>query len=317
MNVELPPFVRETAAQFGAGAPYALKVLAGRLADDPGLGRPSSLPGILTVMIEGDLYDDCPDLAVGYVREPDRIQIRYVNLAPSAEPVAPAEDEDPGQEQVQPVDPMTEAVTVRQIADAWLRIIRRLRHDAPDSYAALRTGVELTAITALESDLGVRIPTELRTLWLLCGGDEGAASWGSGCLPGNEALMALDAVADVYRLKSETQAGLDTDNAGRSEEERTTVWKATWIPVVSHGASDTTSGLYLDSATGYLGRWSLYNDAWGEELDTLVTYLEEAADMLEAPALATRDKPGLVGGVLVWRRGSGHTTEDRWRPLTG
>lgn len=296
--------MRDTAARFGAGVPYALKVLAGRLADDPDMGRPSSLPGILTVMVEGDLYEDCPDLAVGYIREPDRIQIRYVSLAPSAEPVAPDQHEGPGREQVQPVDPLTEAVTVRQIADAWLRIIRRLQNHAPDSCAALRPGAELTAIAALEKDLGVRIPTELRTLWLLCGGDDGADGWGSGCLPGNEALMALDAVADVYRWKLDAQADHDAHNAGRSEEERITVWKATWIPVVAHGPSDSTSGLYLDAATGYLGRWSRYNDAWDEELDTLVTYLEEAADMLEAPALATRDKPGLVGGALVWRGGS-------------
>lgn len=312
--------MRETAAQFGAGAPYALKVLAGQLADDPDMGTPSSLPGILTVIVEGDLYEDCPDLAVGYIREPDWIQIRYVNLAPSAEPVVPVvpvQEEDPGQEQVQPVDPTTEAVTVRQIADAWLRIIRRLQLTAPDSYAALRSGAELSAIAALENDLGVRIPTELRTLWLLSAGDEGADGWGAGCLPGNEALMTLDAVADVYRRRLDHQADHDTRNAGRPEDERITVWRATWIPVVSHGPADSTSGLYLDTATGYLGRWSRYNDAPGEELDTLVTYLEEAADMLEAPALATRDKPGLVGGALVWRSGVGHAVKDRWRPLTG
>ncbi|WP_328883979.1 SMI1/KNR4 family protein [Streptomyces sp. NBC_00299] len=317
MNVELPPFLQETAAQFGAGAPYALKVLAGRLADDPDMGTPSNQPGILTVIVEGDLYEDCPDLAVGYIREPDWIQIRYVNLAPSAEPVVAVQEEDPDQEQVQPVDPTVEAVTVRQIADAWLRILRRLRLTAPDSYAALRSGAELSAIAALENDLGVRIPTELRTLWLLSAGDEGAAGWGAGCLPGNEALMTLDAVADVYRRRSDHQADHDTRNAGRPEEEQITVWRATWIPVVSRGPADSTSGLYLDTATGYLGRWSRYNDAPGEELDTLVTYLEEAADMLEAPALATRDKPGLIGGALVWRSAFGHATEDRWRRLTG
>ncbi|MEJ8667744.1 hypothetical protein WKI71_01630 [Streptomyces sp. MS1.AVA.1] len=129
--------------------------------------------------------------------------------------------------------------------------------------------------------------------------------------------MTLDAVADVYRRRLDHQADHDTRNAGRTEDERITVWRATWIPVVSHSPADSTSGLYLDTATGYLGRWSRYNDAPGEELDTLVTYLEEAADMLEAPALATRDKPGLVGGALVWRSGVGHAVKDRWRPLTG
>jgi len=37
------------------------------------MGRPSDLPGILTVTIDGDLFEDCPALAIGYIREPDRI----------------------------------------------------------------------------------------------------------------------------------------------------------------------------------------------------------------------------------------------------
>ena len=127
--------------------------------------------------------------------------------------------------------------------------------------------------------------------------------------------MALDAVAAAYRLKTDAQAHQDTFDADRAEEERITVRKAPWIPVVSHGAADGTSGLYLDAETGYLGRWSRYNDDHGDELDTLVTYLEEAADMLEAPALATRDKPGLIGGALVWRSGIAPAQEDQWQPL--
>jgi hypothetical protein len=39
--------------------------------------------------------------------------------------------------------------------------------------------------------------------------------------------------------------------------------------------------------------------------------------MLEAPALATRDKPGLVGGALVWAGRIAPSQEDRWQPLTG
>ena len=66
-----------------------------------------------------------------------------------------------------------------------------------------------------------------------------------------------------------------------------------------------------------LGRWSRYNEYQGDELDTLVTYLEEAADMLEAPALAIRDRPGLVGGALVWGSGIDPAQEDRWQPWTG
>ncbi|MEV0479412.1 helix-turn-helix domain-containing protein [Streptomyces sp. NPDC050508] len=38
MDVEIPALVRDTAARFRAGVPYALKVVAGRLVDDPDLG---------------------------------------------------------------------------------------------------------------------------------------------------------------------------------------------------------------------------------------------------------------------------------------
>ncbi|WP_405547169.1 hypothetical protein OG478_48500 [Streptomyces phaeochromogenes] len=322
MDVELPPFVRDTATQFGAGVPYALKVLAGQLADDPDMGRPSKLPGILTVTVDGDLFEDCPALAVGYIREPDRIEIRYVNPISFVESAEPAESVEPvadAQEQEQQdegsADPATDAVTVREVADAWQRITGWLQRNAPDSYGALRSGAGPAAIAALEGDLGIRIPVELHVLWLLTAGDNGVK--GRGCLPGNWALMTLDAAAATYRLKTDSQASQDTFNTDRPEEERITVWKATWIPVVALGPADGTSGLYLDAATGYLGRWSRYNEHPGDELDTLVTYLEEAADMLEAPALATRDRPGLVGGALVWGSSIDPAQEDRWQPWTG
>jgi cell wall assembly regulator SMI1 len=319
VNVEIDPLVRDAAAQLGAGVPYALKVLAGRLADDPDMGRPSGLPGILTVMVDGDLFEDCPDLSVGYIREPDRIEIRYLKAVRSTEPSSDAPDQEQGQEQAQrqgrepnqPADPATAAVTVREVADAWHRITRWLQRNAPDSHAALRVGAGPAAIAALEEDLGIRIPIELRVLWMLTAGDDGGNGWG--CLPGNKALMSLDTVAAVYKLKMDSQAHQDALNADRPEDERITVWKATWIPVVALGPADSTSGLYLDAATGYLGRWSRYNEGPDEELDTLVTYLEEAADMLEAPALATRDKPGLIGGALVWLSSIDLAQEDRWQ----
>ncbi|WP_369230628.1 hypothetical protein AB5J56_05550 [Streptomyces sp. R21] len=315
MNVEIDPHVRDTAAQLGSGVPYALKVLAGQLADDPDMGHPSGLPGILTVTVDGDLFEDCPALAVGYIREPDRIEIRYVNPAPSAEPAVDAEDQDEeqGQEPDQPADPAADAVTVREVADAWRRITGWLQLNAPDSHAALRAGVGPAAIADLEGDLGIRIPLGLSVLWLLTAGDDGVN--GAGCLPGSQALMPLDAIATFYRQKMDSQAHEDTLNARRLEDDRITVWKASWIPVVSHGVADRTSGLYLDATTGYLGRWSRYDEGPGDELDTLVTYLEEAADMLEAPALATRDQPGLIGGALVWLSSIDPAQEDRWQSL--
>ncbi|MET9061457.1 hypothetical protein ABZX99_26945 [Streptomyces antibioticus] len=315
MKVEIQPDVRDIAAQLGAGVPYALKVLAGRLADDPDMGRPSNLPGVLNVTVDGAMFEDCPDLSVGYICEPDRIEIRFLRAVPSTEPSTGVRDQEQGRGQDQPADPAVTAVTVREVADAWRRITGWLKHNAPDSYAALRAGASPAAIAALEGELGIRIPVELHVLWLLTSGDDGGNGWG--CLPGNRALMTLDAVAAAYRLKMDAQAHEDTFNTDRPEEERITVWKATRIPVVALGPTDITSGLYLDAETGYLGRWSRYDEGPGEVLDTLVTYLEGAADMLEAPALATVDKPGLIGGALVWLSGIDPAQEHQWQPLTG
>ncbi|MFM9442482.1 hypothetical protein [Streptomyces acidiscabies] len=308
MDIEIPQDVHDIAARLGGGVPYALKALAGQLMDDPDLGEPSGLPGILSVRIEDDVIEDCPALAIGYIREPDWIQIRFLTLARPVEPAEPVA----GQEEPEPrADLVTEATTARQVADAWRRVTGWLRHHAPDSYAALRPGADLGTLAALEGELGIRLPVELRVLWTLTAGDDG------GCLPGNRALMPVDAVADLHRLKTRIQAEHDVRDAGLSEEQRITVWAPTRIPVVSFGPADTTSGLYLDAATGYLGHWSRYDEPPGEELDTLVTYLEETADMLEAPALATRDRPGLVGGALVWLSGMDPAHRHHWQAVTG
>ncbi|WEV29495.1 SMI1/KNR4 family protein [Streptomyces sp. 71268] len=315
VSVEVPPHIHDTATHLGAGVPYALRVLAGQLAETPDMGHPSSLPGILTVTVEGDLFEDCPALSVGYLREPDRIQIRYVNPIPPSAPTAPAQDADEPEERARPTSPADDALVVRQIADVWHRVTHWLQHNAPRSLAALRAGASPAAIATLEADLELQLPVELRTLWALTAGDDGVD--GAGWLPGNQALMPLEEVADFHRSQMDAQAWQDTLNAQRPAEDRFVGWRSAWVPVVSHGATDRTSGLYLDTTTGYLGRWSRYREGPDEELDTLVTYLEDAADMLEAPALAVRDTPGLIDGALVWGSRLGLQQEDRWRPLTG
>ncbi|MFF0561828.1 SMI1/KNR4 family protein [Streptomyces sp. NPDC004266] len=314
MNVEISSDLREGAARLGAGVPYALRVLAGQLADDPDMGRPSGLPGILTVSVDGDLFDDCPALNVGYIREPDRLEIRYVTVVSTTEPVDPAATgEDRSLNPEHPDDRPDALVTGREVADAWERITSWLRRSAPDSFRALRPGASPASIDGLEGELGIRIPAALRALWAVTSGDDGVD--GRGCLPGNEALMSLDAVAGFYRQQMEAQAHEDTLNARRAEEDRFTVWRAAWIPMVSFGPSDRTSGFYLDAESGFLGRWSRFNEGPEDELDTLVTYLEDVADMLEAPALATHDKPGLIGGALVWGSRLDAAQERRWQPL--
>ncbi|MCF2436754.1 hypothetical protein LV779_31920 [Streptomyces thinghirensis] len=63
------------------------------MADDPEMGRPSALPGILSVTVDGAVFEDCPDPTIGYIREPDRIQIRYVNAVPTADPATEAREQ--------------------------------------------------------------------------------------------------------------------------------------------------------------------------------------------------------------------------------
>ncbi|MFG2470696.1 hypothetical protein ACGFXB_35290 [Streptomyces canus] len=101
-------------------------------------------------------------------------------------------------------------------------------------------------------------------------------------------MMTLEAASAHYRMKMAAQAQEDSTNSGRSEEERVTVWKATWIPVIALGPADDTSGLCLDAATGFLGRWSRYDEAPGEE----------------------RDAPGLIGGTSVWLSSSDPAREE-------
>ena len=135
------------------------------MADDPDVGRPSGLPGILTVTVDGDVFEDCPDLSHGHIREADRIEIRFLRAAPSTEPSTNAQEQEQEQEQGrdQPAEPAAAAVTAREVADAWRRITGWLQRNAPDSYAALRAGVGPDAIAAVEGDLGIRIPVELHT----------------------------------------------------------------------------------------------------------------------------------------------------------
>lgn len=305
MKVEISLQIRSAVSELGAGASYALKVLAGQLTDDPDMGQPSGEPGVLAVTVDGELFEDCPALSVGYVCETDRIRVQYVNVVPA---VAPSSR--PLDRPHQAVD----AVMAREVEDAWRRVAGWLHDHAPDSFMALREGVSDTTVAALEHDLGIRIPADLRALWSLTAGDDGVD--GAGCLPGNQALMSLGAVADFYGQQMESQSHQDSLNTRRPEPDRITVWKSIWIPVLSYGATDRTSGLYVNAATRHLGRWSRYNEGSGDEIDTLATYLEDVAEVLETPALAMRDKPGLVGGVLVWGSRLDPVQEESWRPLS-
>lgn len=205
-----------------------------------------------------------------------------------------------------------DAIAAREITEAWRRITDWLALHAPDSLAALRPGASPAEIDAVERELGgPRVPAALRALWTLTSGDDGAAAdtdtdtdtgtdTGTGtrtrtrtrtrvgCLPGNRALIPLDSVAAAYRSLSGT--------AG---------WRPGRLPVISRGPADRSSGLFLDTETGHLGHWTRHGAEADEDTpDSLGSYLEETADTLEHPALATGDRPGTSGGTVVWESGA-------------
>ncbi|WP_299539295.1 hypothetical protein [uncultured Streptomyces sp.] len=75
--------------------------------------------------------------------------------------------------------------------------------------------------------------------------------------------------------------------------------------------------MYLDADSGFMGRWSRDHVAADDESETLVTYLEGVADMIEAPGLAVGDTSGVVDGALVRLSGIDPERENRRRPWTG
>ncbi|MDN3259194.1 SMI1/KNR4 family protein [Streptomyces sp. CSDS2] len=213
----------------------------------------------------------------------------------------------------------TAAIAARQVTDAWRRIEAWLGEHAPVSHAALGPGAGAEEIAAVEAALGFAVPVELRTLWgLVSGGNVN----GGGFWLGNRSLLRLDDVVAVYRrmMVLQTQAERRYPTPGVPGEDDIVVWQRPWIPVFSCGEHDTVLGTYLDSGSGLMWHWSKYAYVLPDGTEpqhSVVTCLEEIADSLETPALATEGTAGLLDGRLVWLDES--LTEDerrRWHPAT-
>lgn len=173
---------------------------------------------------------------------------------------------------------------------------------APPSYAALMPGASDDEIVALEEALGVSVPEELKALWRLSAGEDGVA--GSGLMMGSWALMPLDAVIEVHRLQMRFQE--------ESGEDSLVLWGPSWIPFCSLSPDDTVYGLYLNGETGEVCRWTRYGDR-EREYESLPAYLELMAVSLEAPlATAGPEKPGMMGGALVWGPPPDEERKDQW-----
>ncbi|MFE0364704.1 SMI1/KNR4 family protein [Streptomyces griseoaurantiacus] len=310
MDIDIPSAVRDAAAQLGAGVPYALKVVAAQLTDNPDMGRPSSQPAVLTVTVDGDLFEDCPALMVDYIHEAERIEIRSVSLASSTKPTTLTQ----GQELVierepqQPAGSAADTIAERQVADAWQRVESWLGRHAPATVEILRPGASEEEITDFQRLLGVRIPRELKALWRRCAGVSAETGKDVSFMLGNRALMRFDGIEWVYRQYMESQQNIGNDEFP--------IWRPAWIPFCSYGASDYASGLLMDAETGKIWYWDRYGERT-PKFDSLTVYLEEMADILENPALSDGTKPGLFYGGLMWGPPVNADEAAHWVEFTG
>ncbi|MGW3622522.1 SMI1/KNR4 family protein [Streptomyces sp. NPDC000880] len=310
VNVDLPDHIRARCTELGDGVLYAVKTLARQLADDPRLGERAGRLGLYTATIDSGTFDACPPLVVRYAYGPplldvDRIEIRDI------EATGPLPDAGDEQAPAGVPDPRMQQIAARQVTEAWRRIAGWLEQHAPATRAALLPGASAHEIAVLEQALGVRVPVELRALWLLCAG--GRDTPGAGVMPDyGWALMPLGTVAASYRWHWANQ---QEQEAGGGAEE-TVVWKPSWIPFCSWSVTDTSFGLFTDAGTGLVGHWDDTSvRTVGDQ--TLSVLLEETADKLENPQLAIGYLPGLIGGRLVWGPPLAADEAALWERFTG
>lgn len=313
--VEMSDGVRATLWRLGSEAEDAVERLFQKLKENPFLGDYDTAEMVYRASastVGGE------ELIVRYLFGPPRGQEDIVRILSFSQVRAPAhlkygehgEYDDPlaPEPGPKPVDPRMEEIEVRQVIDAWQRIVMWLTEYAPASAGALRPGASEADLAAVEETLGVRVPAELKALWGLNAGVDNVD--GAAFLLRNWALMTPDSVIRFYRM----QMGIQQ----RDGNDEFTVWKPSWIPVCSFGAADVAFGLYLDTRGGELWRWSRYGDVRAEpEFESVTVLLEEMADTLEAPSLAGLPKPGLVEGGLSWGPPSDPDREALWEPLAG
>ncbi len=197
MHVETPPDILDTAARLGAGVPYALKVLAGQLADDPEMGRPSA--SARHSVRDGRRRHvrglPRPDHWLHSRARPDPDPIRASRSPPPAPPQRPRQGTE-GSLILPPTrSPQAKSAMPGTASPAGSSTTPPLRSCAP-----CRRGRTRRRCPGAGSRSGGT--PDLRALWSLTAGDDGVD--GAGCLPGNQALMPLGAVTAVYRQQMDS-----------------------------------------------------------------------------------------------------------------
>ncbi|MFF7177139.1 SMI1/KNR4 family protein [Streptomyces sp. NPDC008121] len=278
--------VNRSAALEAASAVYVRAAGATRAAADrPGTHATES---VLAVVREAD------QLVYSAMREYDAHAI-LSHLAAGSDDVHPSA---PDRRLRQPA--------ARQVTDTWQRIATWLEVNAPATHAALLPGAARRDVDALERELWVPVPVELRALWALCAGDRDVQ--GAGWVPDHGwALMPLDSVRRVYVRQSRWQ---------REHEGEGWLWKPSWIPFASWSVTDVSAGLFVDAETSEVGQWddTAVRTVWDKSLTEV---LEEIADTLEHPQLAVGYQPGLIGDRLVWGPPLAADEAELWRPFPG
>ncbi|MCA1218138.1 SMI1/KNR4 family protein [Streptomyces sp. 8L] len=202
----------------------------------------------------------------------------------------------------------TQVIAERQVADAWQRIETWLNQNAPATMDTLRPGASEDGLAEIQRAIGVRIPAELKALWRHSAGVSAEPGRDVAYLLGEWAPMHFDGIIQIYErfMSSQQQPG----------SEDFLIWRPAWIPFAAIDASDCAAGLLLDAETGEIWHWDRYGDR-SPKFESLTVYLEEMADILEAPGLSNGAKPGLLNGALVWGPPVDVNQAAHWIEFTG
>ncbi|WP_019710722.1 SMI1/KNR4 family protein [Streptomyces xinghaiensis] len=211
-----------------------------------------------------------------------------------------------------------------RVVAAWRRFEEWLSKHAPLSYSLLREPATLEQIERTEQAIGVVIPLELRALYLIHDGVQGADleefgeqpfppgsendPWHQKAnavdfMPNGQAWLPLDHVITAHGGPLSALAGQET---------------VPYVPVTASAKYTMMEGTYLDPATGLLGTWA---DAQEPVLlgAGLADWLEDGAASL------TEGHPNHIFGMspymsptgdgLTWFDTDPMYEQDGWRPV--